>query len=70
VGTAGQREREGTRKRMVPTARPHRAAREQGSERARVGADRRRPPVRHQGLARDEEASHGGALEAWGLFRT
>jgi hypothetical protein len=45
------REREGTRKRMAPTAWPHRAARERGSERAQVGADRRGPPVRHRGRA-------------------
>jgi hypothetical protein len=35
----------------VPTAQPHRAARERGSERARVCADRRGPPVRHRGRA-------------------
>jgi hypothetical protein len=47
----GQREGEGAGKRIAPTARPHRAARERGSERARIGADRRGPPVRHRGRA-------------------
>jgi hypothetical protein len=42
------REREWVRgKRTALTALPHRAARERGSERARVGADRRGLPVRH-----------------------
>jgi hypothetical protein len=45
------REREGAGKRMALTAWPHRAARERGSERARFGADRRGPPVRHRGRA-------------------
>jgi hypothetical protein len=37
---------------MALIARPHRAARERGSERARVGTDRQSPPVRHRGRAR------------------
>jgi hypothetical protein len=53
VGTAVQREREKARgKRTAPIARPHRAARERGSERARVGANRRGPPVKHRGRTR------------------
>jgi hypothetical protein len=47
----GRRDSERARgKRTAPTARPHRAARERerGSERARVGTDRRGPPVRHR----------------------
>jgi hypothetical protein len=44
-----ERERERARgKRTAPTAQPHRAARERGSERARVGANRRGTPVRHR----------------------
>jgi hypothetical protein len=35
-------------KRTAPTARPHRGARERGSERARIGADRRGLPVKHR----------------------
>jgi hypothetical protein len=46
------REREGAGERTAPIARPHRAARERGSERARVGVDKRGPPVRHRGRAR------------------
>jgi hypothetical protein len=59
VGTAGQRERERVRAReTTSTARPHGAARErEGRERARVGADRRDPPVRHRGRA----GAHTGA---------
>jgi hypothetical protein len=48
---AGQRESRREGKRTAPTTRPHRAVRERGSERARVGADRRGPPVRHRGRA-------------------
>jgi hypothetical protein len=51
----GRRDRErrsGRARETTPTGRPHRAARERergGSGRARVGADRRGPPVRHRG---------------------
>jgi hypothetical protein len=47
------RERERARgKGTASIDRPHRAARGRESERARVGADRRGPPVRHRGRAR------------------
>jgi hypothetical protein len=47
----GQREsgRGGGGERTAPIARPHRAARERESARARVGADKRGPPVRYRG---------------------
>jgi hypothetical protein len=47
-------DREGERvqgKGTSPIDRPHRAARGRESEHARVGADRRGPPVRHRGQA-------------------
>jgi hypothetical protein len=59
LGTADRwgrrdKERESRRggERTAPTARPYRAARERGSERARVGTDRRGPPIKHRGRAR------------------
>jgi hypothetical protein len=55
----GGTEREGTGKRTAPTARPQRAAREREGERARFGADRRGPPVRHR--------RHAGAGAGTGL---
>ena len=58
MGTAGQRE-SGRGGSTAPIARPHRAARERGSERARVGADRRDPPVRHR--KRAGAGAHAGA---------
>jgi hypothetical protein len=46
------KERERAREKgTTPTDRPHRAARGRESECARVGADRRGPPVRHRGHA-------------------
>jgi hypothetical protein len=73
VGTKGQRERERERerekrerewargKRTLPTARPHRAAREREGERTRVCADRRGPPIRHRGRASVGARGGGGA---------
>jgi hypothetical protein len=59
----GRRDRERARgKRTALTARPRRAARERGSEHARVSADRRGPPVRHRGRA------GAGALAQAGLI--
>jgi hypothetical protein len=55
LGTAdrwGRRDRERESGRGGGEERPHRATRERGSARARVGADRRGPPVRHRGRAR------------------
>jgi hypothetical protein len=52
VGTAGQREGERVRTReLAPTGLGHGTERE-GGKRARVGADRRVPPVRRRGRAR------------------
>jgi hypothetical protein len=52
MGSAEQRERERAQgKGMAPTDWPHIASRGRESERARVGADRRDPPVRHRGHA-------------------
>jgi hypothetical protein len=60
----GRRERErgiGRARETAPTARPHRAARERGSEHARFGADRRDPTVRHTGHA----SARGLGLLGW-----
>jgi hypothetical protein len=62
VGTAGQREWV-RGKRTALTDRPHRAARERGSGRAWVGADRRGPPVRHRGRA--SAGARGLGLVGW-----
>jgi hypothetical protein len=55
----GQRDRERERARAIetaPTGRPHGTARGRGSERARIGADRRGPPVRHRGRVGEARA--------------
>jgi hypothetical protein len=53
-----ERERSLVRKETAPIGLSHRAARERERKSARVGADRRDPPVRHQG--------HAGALaQSW-----
>jgi hypothetical protein len=59
VGTAGQREGERAHVReLAPTGLAHETERErEGERRARVGADRRDPPVRQRGRA--------GACAGW-----
>jgi hypothetical protein len=52
VGTAGQREAERAHAReLVPIGLAHGTEREGGERRARVGTDRRDPPVRQIGRA-------------------
>jgi hypothetical protein len=53
TGGVGGTERKSGRacERTVPTSLAHGAARERGREGARVGADRRGPPIRNRGLA-------------------
>jgi hypothetical protein len=63
TGGVGGTEREaGARARgTAPTSLAHGAARERGGEGARVGADRRDPPVRHRGRAGAGAHARGSA---------